>query len=142
MYITTLDFCKAYSCSELKTHTTLNFSLHTKQHGYEWAPSSQTMLIKQCLALPLPLPLLPVNRGSLGTYTILLHNTYMYLFLTRQRITQRASCRERSASSSTNLLDPRTTTETVRAVERVPVIYIISNRKHVSIFHTSECCIF
>lgn len=44
------------------------------------------------------------------------------LFLTRHRITQRASWRERSASSSTSLLEPRTTTETVRAWEDTPVI--------------------
>mmetsp|Transcript_15243 Transcript_15243/g.32842 ORF Transcript_15243/g.32842 Transcript_15243/m.32842 type:complete len:221 (-) Transcript_15243:1052-1714(-) len=40
---------------------------------------------------------------------------------TRQRTTQRASCRERSASSSTSLFDPRTTTVAVRPMFGIPV---------------------
>ena len=45
------------------------------------------------------------------------------LFLTRHLMTQRASWRERSASSSTSLLEPRTTTDAVRAVDGTPVIW-------------------
>ena len=44
-----------------------------------------------------------------------------YFFLTKQRMTQRASCSERSASSRTNLLEPLTIKLTVFAVDEVPV---------------------
>ena len=44
------------------------------------------------------------------------------LLFTRQRITQSASWIERSASSSTSLLLPRTTTQTVRPAFWIPVI--------------------
>ena len=44
-------------------------------------------------------------------------------FLTRQRMTQRASWIERSASSSTSLLEPQISTDTVWPTEWQPVIW-------------------
>ena len=51
-------------------------------------------------------------------------------FLTRQRMTQRASCRERSASSNTSLLLPRSSTFTVRPRFWTPVIWGGSGDSH------------
>lgn len=56
-----------------------------------------------------------------------------YLFLTRQRMTQRASWMDRSASSITSLLEPRTTILTVFPGFTHPVICT-----HKS--HTKPCC--
>ena len=52
-----------------------------------------------------------------------------YLFLTRHLMTQSASCIDRSASSRTSLLDPRTTTDTVLPWFWIPVIY----KQHVNV---------
>eukprot|EP00959_Pyramimonas_sp_CCMP1952_P258129 5394935-Pyramimonas_sp.AAC.1 len=47
---------------------------------------------------------------------------------TRHRTTHSASCRERSASSSTSLLDPRTTTVAVRPMFWIPVTCVAYDR--------------
>ena len=48
-----------------------------------------------------------------------------HFFLTRHLMTHRASCKDRSASSSTSLLEPRTIILTVLAFVIVPVNYQI-----------------
>lgn len=54
-----------------------------------------------------------------------------YLFLTRQRMTQRASWMDRSASSITSLLEPRTTILTVFPGFTQPVIY--KHKQHTAV---------
>lgn len=54
----------------------------------------------------------------------------LYLFLTRQRMTQRASWMDRSASSITSLLDPRTTMLTVFPGLAQPVICRKNTNQH------------
>ncbi len=63
--------------------------------------------------------------------------TNLHLFLTRHLMTQRASWMDRSASSRTSLLDPRTQILTLRAPDVIPVICTHHHTTHTLTYHRS-----